>query len=213
MWPCRCPGAFTMSREPSPTRSRVCGSMPRGSQGALTSMLPETAVEEDSVARDAGFDCTKGFDSSIVWSRGSKSCSKKECVPFSGGVLPDKRSSEPGPTIKVLVGKAEGVPIWSQCTYPPISNWNIVPEKGKTHVREDNVVYIFRPQSALRQIFNNIRSRLYWPSAFYMLLNWCWICSQISSETEVEEDVCSFAGVAVDVLDEEGERWDCSTGV
>ena len=80
-------------------------------------------------------------------------------------------------------------------------------------MREDDVVYIFRPQPALSQVLNNIWSRLYGFSAFYMLLNWCWICSQISSETEVEEDVCSFAGVAVDVLDEEGERWDCSTGV
>lgn len=80
-------------------------------------------------------------------------------------------------------------------------------------MREDDVVYIFRPQPALSQILNNIRSRLDRSSAFYMPLDWCWICVQISAETEVEEDVCSFAGIAVDVLDEEGERWDCSTGI
>lgn len=95
----------------------------------------------------------------------------------------------------------------------PLSNLSKVLERGATHVREDDVVYIIRPQIALGQILNNIRSRLDRSSAFYMPLDWCWICTQVTAKTEVEEDVCSFAGAAVDVLDEEGERWDCSTGI
>lgn len=198
MWPCRCPGAFTMSREPSAKRSMVCGIVLWGCQGPAKSMLP------GSNTSGSGFGCAKGFGSSIVRSSGSKSDSKKEWLPFAGGVLPLSKSREPGPTMKVAVGKEEGVPMWSQCTYPPLINLNIVPEKGKTHVREDNVAYIFRPQTTLSQILNNIRSRIDRSSGFYMLFNWCWICIQVSSKTEVEEDVCSFAGVSVDVPDQKG---------
>ena len=46
-----------------------------------------------------------------------------------------------------------------------------------------------------------------------MPLDWCWICVQISAETEVEEDVCSFAGITVLVLNQEGQRRYCSTGI
>ena len=81
-------------------------------------MLPGD-VELGAVALGFGVSCAKGLESSIVRSKGSRSRSKKECVPFAGGVLPDRRSSEPVPTMNVLVGKAEGVPMWSQCTYPP----------------------------------------------------------------------------------------------